>query len=153
MNDAPHDGGYGTPATLAEGPFAGWMTWGSGMDPFETLCGPLCFRTEADGRQRAGFLPETRHLNGGGALHGGALMTFADFSLFALAHEALKGQHAVTVTFNSELVGAGVAGVPVYAEGRIVRETKSMVFLQGTLEQDGQPIMAFSGTLKKIRPR
>ncbi|MDX2233113.1 MAG: PaaI family thioesterase [Hyphomonadaceae bacterium] len=153
MNDAPHDGGYGAPTTLTNGPFAGWMTWGAGNDPFETLCGPLCFRTEDDGRQRAGFLPTEKHLNGGGVLHGGALMTFADFSLFALAHDVLQGQHAVTVTFNSELMGAGVLGAPVYAEGRVLRETKSMVFVQGRLEQNGQPIMAFSGTLKKIRPR
>jgi acyl-coenzyme A thioesterase 13 len=153
MNDSAHTAGYGAPQPLKEGPFEGWLTWGGGMDPFETLCGPLCMRTEADGRQRAAFMPEQKHLNGGGVLHGGALMTFADFSLFALAHEVLKGQHAVTVTFNSELVGAGVLGAPVYAEGRVIRETKSMLFLQGTLEQNGQPIMAFSGTLKKIKPR
>lgn len=146
-----HQTGYGAPVELTDGPFKGWLTWGNGNDPFETLCGPLCFRTEADGRQRAGFMPEGKHLNGGGVLHGGALMTFADFSLFAIAHGVLQGTHAVTVTFNSELVGAGVAGTPVYAEGRVVRETKSLVFVQGVLEQDGQPIMAFSGTLKKIR--
>jgi hypothetical protein len=28
-----------------------------------------------------------------------------------------------------------------------------MLFLQGILEQDGQPIMAFSGALKKVRPK
>jgi hypothetical protein len=38
------------------------------------------------------------------------------------------GQFAVTVTFNSKFVGAGVAGSPVYATGRVVRETTSMVF-------------------------
>jgi acyl-coenzyme A thioesterase 13 len=146
-----HQTGYGAPVELTEGPFKGWMTWGNGSDPFETLCGPLCFRTDSDGGGRAAFLPEQKHLNGGGVLHGGALMTFADFALFGIAHGVLKGQHAVTVTFNSELVGAGVAGIPVYAVGRVVKETKSLVFVQGVLEQDGQPIMAFSGALKKIR--
>lgn len=143
--------GYGEPQPLTDGPFAGWLTWGQGLDPFETLCGPLCFRIEADGRARAAFMPEQKHLNGGGALHGGALMTFADFSLFALAHGTLNGQHAVTVTFNSELAGAGVAGAPIYAEGRVMRETRSLVFLQGWLEQNGAPIMTFSGVLKKLR--
>lgn len=147
----PHTEGYGAPVTLTDGPFAGWLTWGKGGDPFETLCGPLCFRVEADGRARAAFLPEDKHLNGGGVIHGGALMTFADFALFGLAHETLKGQHAVTMTFNCELVGAGVGGVPVYAEGRVIRETRSVVFVQGVLEQDGKSIMAFSGALKKIR--
>ena len=153
MRDPPKPDGYGDPVELTDGPFKGWLTWGDGRDPFESLCGPLCFRTEADGRIRAAFMPERKHLNGAGMAHGGALMTFADFALFALAHTTLKGPHAVTVTFNCELAGAGVAGSPIYAEGRVVRETKSMVFLQGLLEQNGAPILTFSGVLKKLRPR
>jgi len=153
MNTKVEEPGYGAPVEVREGPFRGWLTWGDGRDPFETLCGPLCFRIEADGRARAAFMPERRHLNGGGFLHGGALMTFADFALFAFAHETLKGQHAVTVTLSCELMGAGAEGSAIYAEGRVVRETRSMVFLQGVLEQDGAPIMSFSGVLKKLKPR
>ena len=153
MQQTPSTDGYGDPVEITEGPFQGWLTWGDGRDPFETLCGPLCFRTEPDGRVRAAFLPEKKHMNGGGNAHGGALMTFADFSLFALAHPALNGQHAVTVTFNCELAGAGTTDGPIYAEGGVVRETKSMLFLQGRLEQSGQTILTFSGVLKKLRPR
>ena len=153
MLETSHPDAYGAPVELTDGPFKGWLTWGAGGDPFETLCGPLCFRIEEDGRARAAFMLEHKHLNGGGNAHGGALMTFADFSLFALAHTTLKGQHAVTVTFNCELAGAGVAGSPVYAEGRVVRETKSMLFMQGHLEQNGAPILTFSGVLKKLKPR
>jgi uncharacterized protein (TIGR00369 family) len=143
--------GYGAPVALQDGPFKGWLTWGDGRDPFETLVGPLVFRADADGVARAAFLPEHRHLNGGGALHGGALMSFADFALFGLAHEALKGAHAVTVTFNAEFVGAGVAGKVVEAQGRVVKQTRSLVFVQGVLVQAGEPLLAFSGTLKKLR--
>lgn len=149
MNEA--QAGYGAPQPVKSGPFEGWLSWGDGMDPFETLCGPLCFRTEPDGRARAAFQPETKHLNGGGVLHGGALMTFADFSLFAIAHAVLDGQHAVTVTLNCELAGAGTLDGPVYAEGRVARQTKSLVFVQGWLEQNGATIATFSGVLKKIR--
>ena len=151
MQQTPSTDGYGAPVEITDGPFKGWLTWGDGRDPFETLCGPLCFRTEPDGRVRAAFLPEKKHMNGGGNAHGGALMTFADFSLFALAHPALNGQHAVTVTFNCELAGAGTTDAPIYAEGGVVRETKSMLFLQGRLEQSGQTILTFSGVLKKLR--
>jgi uncharacterized protein (TIGR00369 family) len=153
MSEREAEGGYGAPVELKEGPFAGWLTWGDGRDPFETLVGPLVFRTGTDGVARAAFLPERRHLNGGGFIHGGALMSFADFSLFGLAHDALQGAHAVTVTFNAEFVGAGVAGAVVEAEGRVVKQTRSLVFLQGALIQNGAPILAFSGTLKKIKER
>ena len=153
MREITNPAGYGDPIALTEGPFKGWLTWGDGRDPFETLCGPLCFRVEADGRVRAAFMLEHKHLNGGGNAHGGALMTFADFALFALAHPVLNGQHAVTVTFNCELAGAGATDAPIYAEGRVVRETRSMVFVQGVLEQNGAAIMSFSGVLKKLKPR
>ena len=52
--------------------------------------GPFCFRVD-DGRARCAFQPRREHLNGGGTIHGGALMSFADFSLFAIAHNALAG--------------------------------------------------------------
>lgn len=145
------DIGYGAPVELTEGPFKGWLTWGDGRDPFETLVGPLVFRTEADGTQRAAFLPERKHLNGGGAIHGGALMSFADFALFGIAHQVLQDTFAVTVTFNAEFVGAGREGEVIEAHGRVIRATKSLVFVQGTLVQGGDTLLAFSGTLKKIK--
>jgi uncharacterized protein (TIGR00369 family) len=137
--------------TVDEGPFEGWLTWVG--DPFETLTGPFYFRTGNDGGIEGAFVPESQHMNGGGIMHGGALMTFADVMLGALVYIGLNGQFAVTVTFNSEFVGAGVAGTPVYATGRVVRETNSMVFLQAQLEQNGQAIFAFSSAMKKITPR
>lgn len=151
MSDDKDQGGYGAPVELTDGPFKGWLTWGDGRDPFETLVGPLVFKSEPDGRSRAAFLPDRKHLNGGGVIHGGALMSFADFALFGLAHEALKGAFAVTVTFNAEFVGAGQSGAVVEAEGRVIKQTKSLVFVQGVLMQGGAPILAFSGTLKKIK--
>ncbi len=151
MSDTEKKGGYGAPIELTEGPFKGWLTWGDGHDPFETLVGPLVFRVEPDGRSRAAFKPEKKHLNGGGVIHGGALMAFADFALFGLSHTALQGAFAVTVTFNAEFVGAGAAGDIVEAEGRVVKQTRSLVFVQGVLSQGDAPILAFSGTLKKIK--
>ena len=71
-------------------------------------------------------------------------MTFADSMLGAIVYNALNGQMTLTVTFNSEFVGAGVTGSPIYATGRVVRETRSMAFVQAQLDQNDQPILAFS---------
>jgi acyl-coenzyme A thioesterase PaaI-like protein len=38
----------------------------------------------------------------------------------------------VTVAFKSEFSSAEAVGTPVYATGRVVRETKSMAFVQGS---------------------
>lgn len=143
---------YGTPVALTEGPLAGWMTWGVGLDPYETHLGPFCFR-EIGGRVQCAFIPRREHLNGGGAVHGGALMGFADFALFAIANRALKGEHAVTLTFNSEFVSAGDLDGMIEAEGDVLRNARSVVFVRGIIRQRDTTLLAFSGTLKKITPK
>jgi uncharacterized protein (TIGR00369 family) len=138
------------PTIIADGPFAGWTTWSNGADPFESAIGPFCFKIE-DGRARCAFEPKPHHLNGGGTIHGGALMSFADFALFAIAHNALSGDvKAVTLTCNSEFVGAGNLDAIVEAHGDVLRDTRSLIFARGLITQRSRPILAFSGTLKKI---
>lgn len=152
--------GDGTPqatwsggVTLTEGPFAGWTTWSQGGDPYETLIGPFYFRSEPDGSARCAFEPKAHHCNGGGSIHGGCLMSFADFSLFAIAHNTLKGAHAVTLTFSSEFVGAGAANELVEARGEVIRDTRTVTFVRGIVTQAARPLLSFSGTLKKIARR
>lgn len=149
--------GEGTPqttwsggVTLTEGPFAGWTTWSEGGDPYETLIGPFYFRSEAGGGARSVFEPQAHHCNGGGSIHGGCLMSFADFSLFAIASETLASTMAVTLTCNSEFIGAGDLSAIVEAEGEVLRTTRSLIFVRGLVTQSLRPLLAFSGTLKKI---
>ena len=80
-------------------------------------------------------------------------MSFADFSLFAIAHKVLAGGHAVTMTFNSEFIGAGAPGEWVEAQGEVVRDTRSVIFVRGTMTQAARPLLSFSATLKKIARR
>lgn len=137
---------------VTEGRFAGWTTWSLGSDPYETAIGPFYFRVE-NGRARCAFQPRREHLNGGGTIHGGALMSFADFALFAIAHNALAGAHAVTLTCNSEFIGAGSLDGVVEAGGEVIRDTRSVTFVRGLVTQGSRPLLSFSGTLKKISRR
>src|SRR5215203_4611381 len=97
------------PRLLTEGAWAGWYFWGEG-DPFETQSGPFFFREEEDGSVRCAFRAEKKHMNGGGFMHGGCMMTFADYALFALAWRELKDSYAVTVSLNSEFISSGAVG-------------------------------------------
>ena len=141
--------GYSGPVLLTEGPFAGWSTWSAGADPYETAIGPFCYKIENE-RALCAFQPRREHLNGGGTIHGGALMSFADFALFAIAHNALQNARAVTLTCNSEFLSAGNLDGMVTAEGDVLRETRSLIFVRGLITQASRPLLAFSGTLKKI---
>jgi acyl-coenzyme A thioesterase 13 len=146
--DAPIVG----PVVIKEGRFAGWSTWSAGGDPYETTIGPFVFR--ADGpRVRCAFEPRREHLNGGGTIHGGALMSFADFALFCIAHKELAGDKAVTLTCNSEFLKAGGLEGVVEVEGEVLRATRTLIFVRGLITQSSHPLLAFSGTLKKIEQR
>ena len=134
---------------VEDGEWAGWWSFG-GLDPFEDLTGPFYFRRGEDGRHRCAFRAARRHMNGAGVMHGGCLMTFADFGLFIIAQDALGGSRAVTATFNAELVGAVAESARVECAGEVVKAGRSLVFVRGLITADGEPAMSFSGTLKRI---
>ncbi len=135
---------------VTEGEWAGWSCYPGG-DPFEDLAGPFYFKIDADGRPVCAFRAERKHLNGGGFLHGGCVMTFADFSLFVIARDAIVGSPCVTATFNCELVGTAFEGDLVECRGEVVKPGRSMVFVRGLITRKDEPIASFSSVLKKTK--
>ncbi len=137
---------------VSDGEWAGWRQW-SGSDPFEDLAGPFYTRNGTDGSVVSAFRAEKRHMNGIGFMHGGCMLTFADFCLFMIGREALKDSHAVTVTLNGEFVGSVYEGDLVECRGDIVRAGGSLVFLRGLITTGDRTAMSFSGVVKKVRKR
>ena len=142
-----------TPVT--EGEWAGWSYYPGG-DPYEDLAGPFYFKVGDDGVPVSAFRAERKHMNGGGFMHGGCVMTFADFALFVIAKHAINGQASVTATFNCELVGTAREGELVECRGEVVKAGRSMVFVRGLITNasaGGEPMASFSSVLKKTTPR
>lgn len=137
------------PKIVETGEFAGWRIWPD--DPFEQTVGPFYMRVGADGPEMA-FRAERRHLNGMGAVHGGCLMSFADFALFGIAHEALAPSgYGVTVAFTSEFISGAKEGALMEALGEVLRAGGSLIFVRGLITGDGEACLNFSGTLKRLR--
>lgn len=134
---------------VTEGEWAGWSCYPGG-DPFEDLAGTFYFKIDEDGPVCA-FRAERKHLNGGGFLHGGCVMTFADFSLFVIARDVIDGSSTVTATFNCELVGTAFEGDLVECRGEVVKAGRSMVFVRGMITSKGEPLASFSSVLKKTK--
>ena len=134
------------------GEWAGWELV-RGQDPFEDLAGPFYMRADPDGTWRTGLRVEPKHMNGSGGLHGGCLMTMADFALFAIAREQLREHESVTVSLNGEFVGPGRVGDLIEAVGQVVRAGRSMIFIRGLITRDGDPLLSFSGVVKKLGAR
>lgn len=139
-----HDGAV----QATSGEFAGWWTWT--RDNFEVNNGPFWHREEENGGIRCAFRLQKKHINGSGAVHGGCLMAFADYCLFALGNKVLLDGRGVTLSFSSEFIDAAYEGELIEGHGEVVRAGRSVVFMRGTLTSGGRPILTFSGTIKRI---
>ena len=138
-----HDGAV----EATSGEFAGWWTWT--RDHYEVHNGPFWHREE-NGKVRCVFRVEQKHINGGGAVHGGCLMTFADYCLFAIANTVLHEGRGVTLSFATEFIDAVYKGELVEGTGEIVRAGRSIIFMRGMLTAEGRPVLSFSGTVKRV---
>ena len=149
--DGGGDGERRGPRKMLEGEFAGWWTW-SGADPFEVLTGPFYSR-EIDGQPRCAFRAEARHMNTFGSMHGGCMMTFADFALFSLSQRARRGVPGVTVNLSGDFLGPAHAGEWIEATGEVTRAGASLTFVRGLLTAEGRPMLSFSGVIKAAKRR
>jgi uncharacterized protein (TIGR00369 family) len=133
------------------GEWAGWKIWSS--DPFELYAGPFYARADESGRMVCAFRAERKHMNGGGFMHGGCLMTFADYAIFAIGGEALDGVGSVTASMNCEFIDGAREGEIIEARGEVVRNGASLVFLRGQVTTGERTLLNFSAIIKKVRRR
>ena len=135
---------------VTEGEFAGWTRFED--EGFESLAGPFYTRSD-DGRARCAFRAEQRHMNAGGRLHGGCLMTFADFALFMVARGTMEGDTGVTVTLDSVFLDAAHVGDLIEASGEVTRAGGSLIFARGEIVCGQRRLLTFSGVIKRFGPK
>lgn len=87
----------------------------------------------------------------GGSIHGGAVMSFIDMSLFAGGLCAgMERGHYVTLDLTTHFLARGQAGQPLDAHVEVVKQTRGHVFLQGVVKQNDENCYSFTGTLKRV---
>jgi len=127
-------------------------------DPFEDHTGPFYFRIQGDAA-RAGsvhcVLPTAqRHGNYAGGVHGGAILSFADYALCLVAGRAADGgtntSFAMTVSIAVEFLDAGQIGQPLEASGEPLQVTGRLAFARGTITQRGKTIALWSGVCRHV---
>jgi acyl-coenzyme A thioesterase PaaI-like protein len=132
----------------------GWFTWGDfPRSSFAAATGRLLFRPDGPGRGLCRMFPTDDHINPGGSIHGGAVMSFIDMSMFAGGLCAgMEPGHFVTLDLTTHFVARGRPNIPLDAHVELVRQTRGHAFLQGVVRQDGEACYSFSGTLKRVSP-
>jgi len=120
------------------------------VDPFEELVGPLCFREEEDGLLRFAFEARPRHANTSGQIHGGMLMTFADFALCLTATYGLPDERGVTVSLSCEFTAPGRTGELIESTAEVVRRTRTLTFVRGQVTGGDRTLLNYSAIVKRL---
>jgi len=130
----------------------GWYSWGDfPRSSFAAATGRLLFKPDGPGRGIARMFPTEDHMNMGGSIHGGAVMSFIDMSLFAGGLCAgMEPGYYVTLDLTTHFLARGQAGTPLDSHVELVKQTRGHAFLHGVVKQNGENCYSFSGTLKRV---
>ena len=126
---------------------AGWEPYTD--EGFIGLVGPFWRRMEGD-RHRFAFLAAPKHHNRRGVLQGGMLMTFADRSLGMTAWYANERKPQATVQLDVHFIDKVEIGEFVEAHCRVVRRTRSLIFMSGEFAVGERVVATANGVWKTL---
>ena len=114
---------------------------------FIQIVGPLWERS-VDGTHEYALPAEDRHHNRRGVVQGGMLMTFADRSMGMTCWYANGQQAQATIQLDMHFIDAVRIGEFVEAHCRVVRRTRSVVFMSADLKVGERLVATASGVWK-----
>ncbi|HIG42344.1 MAG: PaaI family thioesterase [bacterium] len=121
-----------------------------GFDPAEDHIGPFYF-TDENHQLHYAFEASQHNCNTHGIVHGGVLMTFADYCLCMQATDHYQDESCITVSYSCEFVSAAEIGAIVECNVNVSRKTGSMVFLTGRIFVGDETVVTFSSVVKRLR--
>ena len=94
------------------------------------------------------------HLNAAGITHGGYLAALIDAGAGTAAHRAADNAPCVTISLDLKFIGSSKIGDEIIGHVKILKKTKTLVFLFCDLKCNDKIITSASGVWKilKIKP-
>ena len=117
---------------------------------FLHLIGPLWQRV-VDAEHEYALVAQDKHHNRRGLVQGGVLMTFADRSCGMTARFVSGRPTLATVQFDTHFVEAGEIGEILISRPRVVRSTRSLIFITTEVTVDKRCIAMASGVFKILK--
>lgn len=111
--------------------------------------GGLRFREKSKKEYEFKVKVTKRHLNSVGITHGGFIATIIDSGVGTAAYRVSKSQKCVTVSLDIKFIRPTKLGDVIFGLTKVLKKTKSMVFLNCTLKSKGE-IIAFAAGVWKI---
>ena len=130
-----------------------WSVWrvGNDADYNQAVLGKQLVRKQDDGRCRHRLFPERHLQNVNGAIHGGTILGLADVSMFSALYllSDVDAGYAVTLDLQAQFIAPGDASQPLDALVELLKETRRIAFMRGTLLQGDTIVAAYTGTIRK----
>jgi uncharacterized protein (TIGR00369 family) len=119
---------------------------------FIQLIGPM-WQREVNGELEFALVAEDKHHNRRGLVQGGVLMTFADRTCGITARHVIGKQTMAmaTVQLDVHFVESGKIGETLISRPRVVRATRSLVFVSTEVTVDKRCIAMANGVFKILK--
>src|SRR5512137_464196 len=117
---------------------------------FLHLVGPLWQRV-VGGEHEYALVAQDKHHNRRGLIQGGVLMTFADRPCGMTARYVSGKSKLATVQLDTHFVEAGKIGEILTSRPRVVRSTRSLIFVSTEVNVDKRCIAMASGVFKILK--
>jgi acyl-coenzyme A thioesterase PaaI-like protein len=117
---------------------------------FLHLVGPLWQRV-VNGEHEYALIAEDKHHNRRGLVQGGLLMTFADRTCGMTARYVSGRPTLATVQLDTHFVDSGKIGEILLSKPRVVRSTRSLIFVSTEVTAEKRCIAMASGVFKILK--
>lgn len=115
--------------------------------------GGFQFRQISDSEYEYRATIQDFHLNSGGITHGGFIMTLMDCGLGTSVYHSLGGDKKIaTISLDVNFVAPSHKGETLIGSARIIKKTRSMVFVRGELHVEDHIIATGDGIWKILTP-
>ena len=116
--------------------------------------GGVLFRNISKDEYEFKSIIKENHLNAAGITHGGYLSALIDAGAGTAAHRAAENAPCVTISLDLKFIGVSKIGDEIIGKVKILKKTKTLVFLFCELKCDNNVITSASGVWKilKVKP-
>ena len=116
--------------------------------------GGVLFKTISENEYEFKTKINENHLNAAGITHGGFIAAFIDAGAGTAAHRSADNAPCVTISLDLKFIGTSKIGDEIIGNVKILKKTKTLVFLFCELRCNNKIITSASGVWKilKVKP-
>ena len=113
--------------------------------------GGLLFRNISENEYEFKSTINNNHLNAAAITHGGYLSALIDAGAGTAAHRSADNAPCVTISLDIKFIGSSKVNDEIYGKVKILKKTKTLVFLFCELNCNGKIITSASGIWKILK--